>query len=70
MKYTCMNYEECDYYEYLTQQELGDARPYKSCPQCNSLAVLLPSSTNIKLLLEEPTVFYFHQGKIGTDAKS
>ena len=64
-----MNYEECDYYEYLTQEELKGARQYKSCPQCNSLAVLLSSSTNIKLLLEEPTVFYFDERKIGTDAK-
>jgi len=65
-----MNYEECDYYQYLTQEELKEARQYKSCPQCNSLAVLIHSNTNIKLLLEEPTVFYFHQEKTSTDAYS
>ena len=65
-----MNYQECDYYRYLSQEELKDTAQFISCPKCRSLAVLLSSTTNIQLLLEEPTVFEFEQEKIGPDAFS
>jgi len=62
MKYVCMDYERCDYYQYLTDEDLTSPQlPVINCPQCNSLAVLVANSYNIKEELEEHPYFLFEE---------
>ena len=62
MKYTCLDYESCDYYEYLTDEDLSlSPQPVIRCPECNSLAVLVPNTFNIKEKLEETPLLIFEE---------
>lgn len=50
MKYVCLNYESCDYYE--DQLTVDSDTPYiKTCPTCLGLVFLIASSANIKEIL-------------------
>lgn len=57
MKYVCMNYQECEYYEYIQTEDLKDSDNVIYCPNCNSLAILVSSDFNIKEILEDSVVF-------------
>lgn len=62
MKYTCLNYENCDYYEYLKDEDLNPSpQPVIKCPECNSLAVLVSNTFNIKDELEALPLFVFEE---------
>lgn len=50
MKYVCLDYENCDYYE--EHPVVNSETPYiKTCPNCLGLVFLVASSTNIKEIL-------------------
>lgn len=51
MKYVCMNYEKCDYYDHITVTP--ETPPFQTCPYCLSLLVLIPSNVNIEELLAD-----------------
>lgn len=61
MKQTCLNYQNCSYYNYLTQEELLDLQVISLCPECNSLTVLTNDDFNLKETIEsnnmEETVY-------------
>lgn len=60
MKRVCTNYDNCDYYEYLTIQDLQEEDSlsvYKTCIECGCLTVLVKNSTDIQQLLESETLF-------------
>lgn len=48
MKKTCMNYQQCSYYKYLTPEEVKDSEIIDICPECNSLTVLTKNDFNIR----------------------
>lgn len=52
MKQTCLNYHNCSYYNYLTQEELLDLQVISLCPECNSLTVLTNDDFNLKETIE------------------
>ena len=46
MKRVCLNYQTCSYYEYLSS--IDDEPLCSSCPECNSITILVKNSFNIK----------------------
>jgi ssDNA-binding Zn-finger/Zn-ribbon topoisomerase 1 len=44
MKRVCLNYQSCSYYEYL--DSIKDEMLCISCPECNSIAVLVKDTFN------------------------
>lgn len=54
-----MNYEYCDNYYHVKQDNLKDSPTFKTCLECANLLVLIPSKSNIRLLLETKIIFQF-----------
>lgn len=57
MKYVCLNYQNCFYYHYITEEDEVDYdQPYGKCPECNSLTVLVSNDFNIDECLDTPLI--------------
>lgn len=52
MKYVCMNYDTCDYYEENIEVK-SDTPYFQTCPYCLGLIVLVSSTANIEELLSD-----------------
>ena len=59
MKYVCMNYQDCDFVEYLDFEDLKDAPKFKACSSCNCLTVLIKNNSNIQDILESQLYLIF-----------
>jgi|SaaInlStandDraft_2_1057019.scaffolds.fasta_scaffold653641_1 hypothetical protein len=54
MKIICLNYDNCDYYEYLSSPSTYEY--VNSCPECNCLAVVVPDNFDITFLDESQPI--------------